>query len=106
MGGGEIEDVEFWRYRLAYLDSELGVGGGEIDDVEALMFEVSSKFPWSSVLLLEESKIALLSRGGAGSAACDGCSAGIFLMVGFSMNNLLPLPFLKGVAVLMLRPSW
>ena len=106
MGGGEIEDVEFWRYRLAYSDSESGVGGGEIDDVEALMFEVSSKFPWSSVLLLEESKIALLSRGEAGSAACDGCSAGIFLMVGFSMNNLLPLPFLKGVAVLMLRPSW
>ena len=91
---------------MAYSNSESGVGGGEIDDVEALIFDVSSKFPWSSALLLEELKIALLSRRGAGSAACDGCSVGIFLMVGSSMNNLLPLLLLKGVAVLMLRLSW
>ena len=51
---------------MAYSNSESGVGGGEIDDVEALIFDVSSKFPWSSALLLEELKIALLSRRGAG----------------------------------------
>ena len=106
MGGGEIEDVEFWRYRLAYSDSESGVGGGEIDDVEALMFEVSNEFPWSSVLLPEESKIALLSRGAAGSVAGDGCPVGILSLVGFPMNNLPPLPLLQGVAVFMLRLGW
>ena len=57
---------------MAYSNSESGVGGGEIDDVEALMFDVSNKFPWSSMLLSEESMIALLSRKWTGSAAWDG----------------------------------
>ena len=91
---------------MAYSNSESGVGGGEIDDVEALMFDVSSKFPWSSALLLEELKIALLSRGTAGSAAGGVCPAGILSLIESSMNNLLPLPLLKGVAVLMLRLGW
>ena len=44
VGGGEIDDVEFWRYRLAYSEGESGVGGGEIDDVDAVGFEVLNQF--------------------------------------------------------------
>ena len=106
MGGGEIEDVEFWRYRLAYSDSESGVGGGEIDDVDALRFEVSNKFFWSSVLLPEESKNALLSRGAAGSVAGDGCPVGIPSLVGPPINILPPLPLMQGVVAFMFRLSW
>ena len=109
MGGSEIDDVEFWRYRLAYSDSESGVGGGEIDDVDALGFEVSNQFFWSSVLLPEESKNAFLSRGVAGSVAGGGCpvrdSPGIPSLVGPPINILPPLPLMQGVVAFMFRLS-
>ena len=93
MGGGEIDDVEFWRYRLAYSEGESGVGGGEIDDVDAVGFKVSNQFSWSSVLLPEVSKSALLSRGVAGSVADSDCpvrdSPGIPLLVGPAPVNVL-----------------
>ena len=111
VGGGEIDDVEFWRYRLAYSEGDSGVGGGDIDDVDAVGFKVSNQFFWSSVLLPEVSKSALLSRGVAGSVADSDCpvrdSIGIPSLVGPALINILSslLP-MQGVVAFMFRLSW